>query len=222
MNSFRQGLLRTEKDALRIISAKPASSVLASSKNLKQSERLLQHNADLRTVMLIPSEIEDFESTIREAGFEPEDFNPVAVEDDILGAGVEAIKGTVTNFAAQHRYLIISANARCIDEFSQHPEWGLCLWESGRIFKVIDVQENAEHTQTTLLEVPEHLLDQFVSPFLSDIERQFAVHAAEQFNLALGMQPLPEHQTRLWLDRLVLPVGVDDSGRFFKCWQPVS
>ena len=125
-------------------------------------------------------------------------------------------------FTAQHRYLIFSANARCVDKFSQHPEWGLCLWESDRILKIIDIQENAKHTQTALLEVPEHLLNHFVSPFLSDMERQFAAHAAERFNLALKIQPLPDHQPKLWLDRLSFPLGIDDCGRFFQSWQPAS
>jgi len=34
-------------------------------------------------------------------------------------------------FAAPHRYLILSANARCVDAIYQHPEWGLCLWQPG-------------------------------------------------------------------------------------------
>lgn len=122
-------------------------------------------------------------------------------------------------FAAPHRYLIISANARCIDALSEHPEWGLCLWQVGRIFKVIDRQESSERAQITLLEVPEELREEFTTAHLSELEQRFADQATKQFRAALQTPVLPEHQTRLWLDRLELPVGVDDHGHFFECWQ---
>ena len=41
-------------------------------------------------------------------------------------------------FVAPHRFLIISSNARCLDEISPSP-WGLCVWQTGRVFKVIDI-----------------------------------------------------------------------------------
>ncbi len=122
-------------------------------------------------------------------------------------------------FAISHRYLIISANARCIDAFSQYPEWGLCIWQTGRIFKVISTHTISTFTQITLLEVPETLREEFTTAHLSEMEDRFVHQAAEQFKAALAAPPLPEHQTRLWLDRLELPVGIDDSGQFFECWQ---
>ncbi len=122
-------------------------------------------------------------------------------------------------FTAQHRYLIISASARCIDAFSEHPEWGLCLWQTGRIFKIIAVHKSSKHTQITLLEIPDQFRSEFTTSQLSEMEQQFAVQAAEQFKAALQSPSLPEHQTRLWLDCLELPVGIDDNGSFFECWQ---
>jgi len=122
-------------------------------------------------------------------------------------------------FAASHRYLIISANARCIDSLSEHPEWGLCLWQPGRIFKVIGVHSSAQFTQITLLEVPEEFLEEFTTERLSEMEIRFARQAEEQFKTAQNAPVLSEHQTRLWLDRLELPVGIDDTGRFFECWR---
>jgi len=122
-------------------------------------------------------------------------------------------------FAAPHRYLIFSSNARCVDAISEHPEWGLCLWQTGRIFKVISRVQSIQHVQITLLEIPERLRQEFTTPELSELEQRFAQQAHEQFQAALKISPLPEHQTRLWLDRLEFPVGVDDNGQFFEFWQ---
>lgn len=121
--------------------------------------------------------------------------------------------------AAPHRYLIISANAKCIDALSQHPEWGLCLWQRGRIFKVIGIHSVSTFSQITLLEVPEALREEFTTARLSEMEVRFAQQAEEQFKTALTAPMLPEHQTRLWLDRLELPVGIDDNGQFFESWR---
>ncbi|ABW68044.1 hypothetical protein [Desulfosudis oleivorans] len=121
-------------------------------------------------------------------------------------------------FAAADRYLIISANAHCIDELSEHPEWGLCVWQTGSIFKVIGHHQSDRHSQITLLEVPEEFLDEFLTPDLSEMEQYFSRGAEEQFQAALQTEALEEHQTRLWLDRLIFPVGVDDDGHFFECW----
>jgi hypothetical protein len=121
-------------------------------------------------------------------------------------------------FAAPHRYLIISANARCIDALSVHPEWGLCIWPTGRIFKVIGTNQEASRTQTTLLEIPEELRPEFTTGSLSSLERTFANRAVQEFDAALQLPVLPEHATRLWLDRLEFPLGVDDSGQFFESW----
>ena len=121
-------------------------------------------------------------------------------------------------FAAPNRYLILSANAHCIDDFSEHPEWGLCIWQTGRVFKVIGLHRKAARTQVTLLEVPEELRSEITTQSLSDLERDFARRAAQQFEDALQLRVLPEHETRLWLDRLELPLGVDDYGHFFESW----
>ncbi len=121
-------------------------------------------------------------------------------------------------FAAPHRYLIISAHARNINALSQHPEWGLCIWQIGRIFKVIGVHQNGPNSQVTLLDVPEKYRAEFAGPNLHAMEIAFANQAAQQFEAALQLPVRPEHQTRLWLDRLKYPVGVDEEGRFYESW----
>ena len=121
--------------------------------------------------------------------------------------------------AAPHRYLIISANARCVDSFSAYPEWGLCMWKSGRIFKVIARHRTDAFTQITLLEVPDDLREELTTAQLSEIEHEFAERAGEQFLIAATLPPLPEHTDVSWLSRLEFPLGINDSGEFFEKWQ---
>jgi len=125
-------------------------------------------------------------------------------------------------FAGPHRYLIISSSLKCLDAYSQHPEWGLCIGPRNRVFKVIGRQERGGKAQVTLLEIPEDLVGEFTTRTLSEMEAAFAEQAAESFEAALDTPPLAEHSTRIWLERLECPVGVDDNGHFFQAWQAAS
>ncbi len=122
----------------------------------------------------------------------------------------------IAGLAAPHRYLILSANARCLDDVSQHPEWGLCIWQTGRCFKVIDRFEQSGFTQITLLEIPEPLVPVFASDALAVVERDLAQQARKLFEAVLKQPALPELSTRLWLDRLEHPLGINDAGNFFE------
>ena len=122
----------------------------------------------------------------------------------------------VAGFAAPHRYLIFSANARCLDEYSEHPEWGLCIWMTGSCFKVIGRLDRESHTQVTLLEIPEPLVPLFATEAVTSLEQQLAAEACALFEEALVQPALPELSTRIWLDRLTLPVGIDEQGNFFE------
>jgi hypothetical protein len=129
----------------------------------------------------------------------------------------------IAGFAAPHRYLIFSANARCVDELSQHPEWGLCLWMPRACFKVIDRLERGGHTQITLLEIPEPLLPLFATGGLEQLEDDLAQEAHKLFEQAMQQAPLPELSTRLWLDRLEMPLGLNDQCAYFELLSlPVS
>src|SRR5262249_49083529 len=72
-------------------------------------------------------------------------------------------------FVAPKRFLIFSSQARCLDELVPQP-WGLCVWQPGRIFKVIDRLTDGEHVQVTLLEIPEDLLGLFLGADANSIE----------------------------------------------------
>jgi len=117
-------------------------------------------------------------------------------------------------FVAPHRFLIISSNARCLDEIAPSP-WGLCVWQRGRVFKVIDQVEWAGHVQTTLLEIPEVLLDLFCGTSPNDLEQNFAIQSRETFEQCIEMAPLAELNTDEWRERLTYPIGIENQGRYF-------
>lgn len=118
-------------------------------------------------------------------------------------------------FVAPHRYLIISASARCLDPISLYPEWGLCVWATGRHLKVIDIVADSGHVQIALLDVTEGYVAQCGAEELAEVERFFAAEARRLFEAALVEAPLPELDTEIWRERLVLPIGIDDGGRPF-------
>ena len=120
-------------------------------------------------------------------------------------------------FVAPHRYLIISASARCLDAVSLHPEWGLCIWPTGRHLKVIDIIADRGHVQVTVLDITEGYVRECVPGALVEIERVFAANARRMFEAALVEAPLPELDTEIWRERLVLPIGIDDQGMPFPC-----
>jgi tetratricopeptide (TPR) repeat protein len=114
-------------------------------------------------------------------------------------------------FVAPHRYVIFSSHAKSLHALEPEP-WGLCAWAPSRRLKVIDVVGDGEHTQITLLEIPEHLLEWFATPGPNPIEQSFAGHGRELFAQLRAAAPVPILDTDHWRDRLVFPVGVDDQG----------
>lgn len=121
-------------------------------------------------------------------------------------------------FAASHRYLIISANARYFGGLDQRPEWGMCVWQPGSIFKVIGINQKSDQGQIALLEVPETFRGELITEDLSEMERFYANQAETKFHYALLLDALPAHQTEDWLRRLKFPIGIDDDGLFFESW----
>jgi hypothetical protein len=119
-------------------------------------------------------------------------------------------------FVAPHRFVILSNTAKCIDDFSEHPEWGLCVWPTGRLFKVIDKVSSDGLTQITLLEIPENLLPTFQSqPKGFSFEANLVEQARMDIEETRKMPPLPELDTDLWRDRLTYPIGIDSHGKPF-------
>ena len=117
-------------------------------------------------------------------------------------------------FVAPHRFLIFSSQARSLDELAPQP-WGLCVWQLGRVFKVIDRLTDGNRVQITLLEIPEHLVEPFLRVDPNPIEQAFIEHGRGLFDDCRLAPPVPELDTDEWRDRLVYPVGIDDDCRYF-------
>ncbi|GLY20959.1 CHAT domain-containing protein [Micromonospora sp. NBRC 101691] len=120
-------------------------------------------------------------------------------------------------FVAPHRYLVFSASARVLPDAEG---WGLCLWPRGRIFKILDQVSDGRYAQVTLLEIPEHLVEVFLTAEPNTVERAYIGHGRDLFEELRNAPPVPELDTDRWRDRLTYPVGVDDEGRYFPLYRP--
>ncbi|NCB47989.1 hypothetical protein EOM81_13380 [bacterium] len=113
-------------------------------------------------------------------------------------------------FASPNRYLIFSENKTLLE-----PVTGLCVWKPGSRFKVIDVQRAKSHSQIALLELGDGRILQ-EPEILAEIERDLAETAGHFFFVAGRIDPLREHQTLEWLQRINAPLGISDDGNFFE------
>ena len=114
-------------------------------------------------------------------------------------------------FASPNRYLIFSENKTLLE-----PVTGLCVWKRGSRFKVIDVQRTRSHSQITLLELGDGKILHEHAEILDEIEKDLAEIAGHFFFVAGRIDPLREHQTLEWLQRINAPLGIKDDGSFFE------
>jgi len=115
---------------------------------------------------------------------------------------------------APHRYQIVSSSARSLGALSANPQWGLCVWNPGCYFKVIDKTRIGEHVQITLLEIPQDLLSYFQTDMFISIEKDMASQSVNDFKEAINLPILEELNSREWLDRLIDPLGINDKLEF--------
>ena len=118
---------------------------------------------------------------------------------------------------AKHRYLIVTPNARDLSMVPPaNPEQGLVVIMRDSFFKVLDVYESRRHTQITLLDIPEALVDVLDrGAELSDMEKEIAEAARADFDKHLAMKPVSALTDSEWLERVSFPLGMNDDGEFF-------
>ncbi|HNX76303.1 MAG TPA: hypothetical protein PKM56_11475, partial [Candidatus Rifleibacterium sp.] len=114
-------------------------------------------------------------------------------------------------FASPNRYLIFSDNKTLLE-----PVTGLCVWKPGSRFMVIDVKRTRSHSQITLLELGDGKILHERAEILHEIENSLAETARHFFAVAGKIDPLREHQTLEWLQRISAPLGIKDDGNFFE------
>ena len=123
----------------------------------------------------------------------------------------------IGGFVAPDRFLIFSSNARTLDQDALQP-WGLCIWPTGRCFRIIDKIIQQYKFQITLLEIPEELLHLFEQRHLRKLEQHFVKQAHKIFEENVNAVPVPELNTEDWRQKLVAPIGINDQGDYFPLW----
>jgi hypothetical protein len=114
-----------------------------------------------------------------------------------------------------HRYLFYGSNARCIDEYSVHPEWGLCIWQRDTLFKVADNYTVGEYSQIFLVEILKAEYNIVNTPEYESMTDDLVPKARKLFREALQKPPIPELNTKEWKERLEDPIGIDDFGNYY-------
>ncbi|MES2933217.1 MAG: hypothetical protein V4805_06995 [Pseudomonadota bacterium] len=112
--------------------------------------------------------------------------------------------------AANTRFLVISASPRDISGLSEHPEWGLCIFPSNELFKVIDLHLLGAFLQVTLLHIPKGFEAYFRSPDASHFEALIVPQTRGDFQEACSMPPLAELTGEEWLARTAHPLGCNN------------
>lgn len=120
-------------------------------------------------------------------------------------------------FAAAHRFLIASPAATDLSDVDEtDPERGLCVIQSGSHFRVLDLIDDGDNRQTTLLHMPEFLVEMLRGQNFTEFEQRLISEARLSFDELKSATPVPA-LTRMdtWIARLASPIGIDDEGRFF-------
>jgi hypothetical protein len=120
-------------------------------------------------------------------------------------------------FAAKHRYLIASSTALDLSRIpTSDPEHGLMAIIKDSFFRVLDICEKDGFRQTTLLHIPEDLVEFFnAGEELSGPELQIAEAARSDFNECAASEPIAALTSETWLKRVESPVGTSDEGELF-------
>lgn len=117
------------------------------------------------------------------------------------------------------RYLIASSKGKDLSIFSPNPELGHILIQSGAFFKVLDIQKENGKTQILLLNIPQEGVQVFGSSKIN-IEDQVIEKGIEAFREGISSVPITELQSKDWIDRTSLPIGMNQEGVFFLDMKP--
>lgn len=105
------------------------------------------------------------------------------------------------------RYLVVSdqgSDFSAIDKNAMH--WGLIIFRSDMVFKVLDVYHVGDTTQ--ILISPDKDLE-------DESQEEVVAAARSDFDELRNAKPVAMLNTSEWMDRLKFPIGLDDDGRPF-------
>ena len=106
-----------------------------------------------------------------------------------------------------HRYAILSNRFVNFSAFEHGTNWGLYVCKRNSFFKILDVFKLNGKTQISLL----HLDDDWklFENNNSNVEEDIVKMCRERFQNKYNMPPIPELATKMWLERLLYPVGIN-------------
>jgi hypothetical protein len=112
-----------------------------------------------------------------------------------------------------HRYAILSNHFINFSDFEHGTNWGLFVCKRDSYFKVLDVFKLNGKTQISLL----HLNDNWklFENITSNVENDIVKMCRERFEKKYNIIPIPALATKLWLERLLYPIGIDEKNNYF-------
>lgn len=132
----------------------------------------------------------------------------------LMERGFTDVTHKVGGLAMNCRYLVASSKGKDLSMFSQNPEFGHIVIQSGAFFKVLDILKENGKTQILLLNIPKEGVPIFASSKIN-IEEQVIEKGMEIFKRTIASEPLQELQSKHWVERTSFPIGMSQDGDFF-------
>lgn len=137
----------------------------------------------------------------------------------LLERGFTDVSHKIGGFGKNCRYLVASSKGKDLSMFSQNPELGHIVIQSGAFFKVLDIQQEDGKTQILLLNIPQEGVSIFGSSKIN-LEDQIVEKGIEIFKKHIASEPLKELQSKDWIERTSFPIGMNQEGVFFMDMTP--
>ncbi|MFK7770708.1 MAG: hypothetical protein AB8F94_01160 [Saprospiraceae bacterium] len=137
----------------------------------------------------------------------------------LIERGFTDVSHKIGGFGKNCRYLVASSKGKDLSMFSQNPELGHIVIQSGAFFKVLDIQKGNGKTQILLLNIPQEGVSIFGNSKIN-IEDQIIEKGIEIFKKTIESKPLQELQSKNWIDRTSFPIGMNQEGIFFMDMKP--
>lgn len=137
----------------------------------------------------------------------------------IMERGFTDVSHKIGGMTKNCRYLVASSQGRDLPMFSQNPELGHIMIQSGAFYKVLDIQKQNGKTQILLLNIPKEGVAIFGRSRIN-LEDQIVEKGLEIFRKTLTSDPVEALQTQEWIHRTSLPLGMDNEGVFFLATPP--
>lgn len=137
----------------------------------------------------------------------------------LMERGFTDVSHKIGGLGKNCRYLIASSKGKDLSMFSQNPELGHIVIQSGAFFKVLDIQQEDGKTQILLLNIPQEGVSIFGTSKIN-IEDQIVEKGIEVFKKHIASDPLKELQSKDWVERTSFPIGMNQEGVFFMDMKP--